>query len=154
MPTIGIERASIHINLGKRKERSQMCELFTDDGRLIDMELPALNSCVDSESLGIAFLLDPQNQFLAEDNNWHQLITEKSQIPLSLRNQAIVKDGEQTIAELNLLGDGLFKLTAEQKQAEQFRKAQSTEVWNKFLWIVSIVCGSFVIIAGMRYIWG
>jgi len=142
------------IKLGKRKERSQMCEVFTDDGRWKDKELPALNSCVDDESVGIAFLLDPENQYLAEDNNWHQLITEKSQIPLSLRKQNIYQGGHNDKAELAQLGNDLFKLTAEQKQAERFKNAQASEAWNKFLWIVSIVCGTMVLIAGMRYLWG
>ena len=142
------------IKFGKRKERSQMCELFTDDGRWVDVELPALNSCVDDEPFSKAYLLDPENQFLAEDNNWHQLITEKSQIPLSLREQNIYQNGENDEKELEALSNSLFRLTAEQKQAEQFKKAQSTEAWNKFLWIVSIVMGSLILIAGMRYLWG
>jgi len=143
------------IKLGKRKERSQMCEVFTDDGRWIDRELPALNSCVDDEMVGTAFLLDPDNQFQAEDGNQHQLLTEKSQETLRLRKEQIhEEEGDGGKDELVELRNSLFRLTSEQKQAEQFKKAETSEAWNKFLWIVSIVCGTMVLIAGMNYIGG
>jgi len=131
-----------------------MCEIFTPDGRWIDKELPALNSCVDDEVVGTAFLLDAKNQFLAEDNNWHQLITEKSQIPLCLREQSIYQDGKNDETELKTLSDDLFRLTAEQKMAEQFKKAKQDVMGGRIVLIVSIIFSAFVLIAGMRYLWG
>ena len=142
------------IKLGKRKARSQMCEVFTDDGRWLDKEYPALYSYVEDEEAGMTYILDPENQFKAEDNTMHQLLTEKSAIPLCLRqaNAYQDKDGVAKTNDLVTLGNDLFRLTSKQKMAEQFRAIQVNDAWNKFIWIVSIVCGSMVVIAGMRYL--
>lgn len=129
-----------------------MCEVLTDDGRWIDKELPALYSCVDDEPTGMAFLIDPDNQFLAEDGNWHQLLTEKSEIPLCLRKQSVYQDGKNDEDELNDLGNNIFGLTFEKRQAEAVANAKASDVWNKLTWIVSIGCGTLLLIAGMRLI--
>jgi hypothetical protein len=135
------------IKLGKRKERSLMCEVFTDDGRWVDREMPALSSCVDDEATGMTYLIDGDNQFLAEDNNWHQLLTEKSQIPLCLRKTSVYQDGKNDDVELKAVSDDIFKLAFSQRQMEALKKAKSEDVWTKFTWIVSIVCGTILIIA-------
>lgn len=142
------------IKFGKRKERSQMCEILTDDGRWVDKELPALYSCVQDEQSGLAFLIDPQNQYLSEDNTWHQLLSEKSQVPICLREKSIFQDGDNDEKELNDISDQLFVLTSEQAQAEQFEKARQSEVWNKILWIVSIICGVMLLLGAMNYFKG
>ena len=145
---------SFQIKLGKRKERSQMCELLTDDGRWIDIELPALYSCMADESLHSTYLIDADNQFLAEDNNWHQLLTEKSQVPLCLRKESIYQDGVDDITELNNLANDLFRLTSKKKQSEQFIQMNKDATWNKILWLVTIICSTMIVIAGAQMLWG
>lgn len=142
------------ITLGKRKERSQMCEILTDDGRWIDQELPALYSCVDWEDKGISFLLDSNNQYLAEDDNWHQLLSEKTQVPLCFRQTSIYQDGKDDEKDLKAVSGQLFKLTREDAKAQQFKKAKENEVWNRVVWAISIVCGTMLAIAAMQHFWG
>ena len=142
------------ISLGKTKERSQMCEVFTIDGRLPDKELVVGSGCADDEKTGLAFILDPQNQYLAEDNTWHQLVSENSQIPICLRETSMYQDGDNDEKELETLGNDIYKQRYNQAKAEQFEIAKQSESWNKFLWLVTIVFGSLLCIAAMQYIWG
>jgi len=141
------------IKLGKRKERSQMCELMTTDGRWTDIELP-VSGCLDYEKPRLSFLIDSQNQYLAEDNQWHQLLTENSVIPICLRKRSVYQDGENDEKELSELGDQLYEQRYNQAKAEQFEIAKQSESWNKFLWLVSIVCGTMLIVAAMNFIGG
>jgi len=141
------------IKWGKRKERSQMCEVLTVDGRWIDKELPALNNCVDDGHR--AFLLDANNQYYCEeDKTWHQILNELDQVPLSLREKSYLSDGKIDDEDLKAVGDDLFKLTSEQAQAEEYRKAKTNDAWNKLMWLFTIVFGALVIIAGMAYLKG
>lgn len=140
------------LKIGKRKERSQVIEALTDDGRWIDHELPVNNSCMPWEEVQMAFLVDSDNQYQAEDGNWHQLITEKDMIPLCLRKPNGLQCEKSK--ELENLGNGIFKVSFEQKLLEGIVKAKTSESWNKFVWIVSIVCGAMVMIAGIRYFGG
>lgn len=135
---------------GKRKERSQMVEVLTVDGRWVDRELPALFNCAAENETRIAFILDPQNQYLAEDNNWHQLAWENSQIPLTLRETSELNDGKDDGKDLQKIGDQIFRLSSEKAQAEEFEKAKTSDIWNKIVWIISIVCGSMLIIVALQ----
>jgi len=144
------------IKFGKRKERSVMCEVFRDDGKWTVVELPALYSCVDNDMVkpGVAFLIDADNQYLAEDGNWHQLITEKSQIPICLRKVNMYQDGKNDDKELEELGNELFIQTFEEKQVEAIEKAQQADKWDKVQRIVIIVCATILVIVGIRWITG
>ena len=150
MPSIPIPT----IKLWKRKERSIICEVLTDDGRWIDKEMPVLNSFLADDGTRLAFLIDENNQYMAEDGNWHQLVTEKSIIPICLRETNMYQNGNNDKEELKKLADQIFKIRFKQAKAEQFSKAKQSESWNKFLWVVSIVCGTFLIIAAMNYFKG
>ena len=141
------------VKWGKRKDRSQMCEVFTVDGRWKDVELPALINCVDDGQRG--FLLDPANQYYCEeDKTWHQPITEISQVPLSFRVTNDLSDGKSDKSDLKKVSDGIFKITSEQAQAEQYRIANTNSAWNKLMWLFTIVFGSIVIVAGMMFLRG
>lgn len=144
------------ITLGKVKERSIMCNIRTIDGRFRVIELPAQENCVIWEGLTHPkkFLINPKNQFQAEDGHWHQTYDERSQIPLCLREQSYLKDGDNDAAELKEIGHQLFKITSDQTEAEQYEKLSQGETWNKVMWIISIVCGTMLLIAGMNYLGG
>ena len=139
------------IKFGKRKTRSQMFEILTIDGRWIDVELPVSFNCSDDEARGGAFLLDSDNQYEAEDGTMHQIVSEKSLIPICMISQSKLLDGKNDDAELKKISEDVFNLTFEQKKAEQFAKLKKNEIWDKALWIVSIVCGTFLVIAAFNY---
>jgi len=139
------------IKWGKRKERSVICEALTDDGRWVDREMPALSSCVDDEVAGMAFLLDDENQYLAEDGNWHQLISEKSQVPICLRKISKYHDGNKDDEQLKGVSDDIFGLTYQQKQMEALENINKSDAWDKLYRIVIIISSTILIIVGIRW---
>lgn len=139
---------------GKRKGRSQICEVLTDDGRWLDKELPALYGCVDDEGAGLAFILDAANQYLAEDGYWHQLISEKSQVPICLRETSQYQNGVEDEKQLAELASNIFVVSAERAQAEEFSKADMDDKMDKMLWIVCIVCGTLALFGAMAFFGG
>jgi len=71
--------------IGKTKTRSQMCEVFTEDGRMVDIEIPVLKGCVADDEKCSAWLLDPENQVQDEKTGlWYQVIGERSTIPMEV----------------------------------------------------------------------
>jgi len=130
-----------------------MCDLLTDDGRLVELEILAEYSCMVDDTLRLGWLIDSDNQYLAPDGTWRQILTEKSMIPVSTRKEsAHLGDGESD--SLELLDNDVFKLAAEDAVADQFRKADQNSLLDKLQWIVSVVCGTFLILGTMVWIGG
>ena len=144
------------ISFGKVKERSIMCIILTQARKIRIKELPVLNSCVYWEELNPAlkFLIDSNNQYLGPDGNWYQIYSENSYIPLCPGEGSYLQDGQDDAKEKKAIKNQLFKVTSRQTEAEQFKKAKENDAWNKLMWIVSIVFGSLVIVAGIVYIGG
>jgi hypothetical protein len=144
------------ISFGKVKERSLMCIISTQARKIRVVELPVLNSCVYWKELdpALKFLIDVENQYLGPDDNWYQVYSENSSIPLSLITQNYLQDGKNDEAEMKAIKNRLFKITSRQTEMEQFKKAKENDAWNKLMWIVSIVFGSLVIVAGIVYFGG
>jgi hypothetical protein len=71
--------------IGKTKTRSQMCEVFTEDGRIVDLEIPVLKGCVAADDKCSAWLMDPENQVQDESTGiWYQVYGERSTIPMEV----------------------------------------------------------------------
>ncbi|MCK9571572.1 hypothetical protein M0R72_21660 [Candidatus Pacearchaeota archaeon] len=140
------------ISLGKNKEKSQMCEVVTTDGRLVVDEIPVTANCADSDKRGCAFIIDNSEQYLAEDGSFHQLVSDKSRLPLMPVSEVeLIKKKEK---ELDGIADDIFDLTEDMKINEQFANARKNDRGDVIKWVVSIVMGAFVIIAAMQYLWG
>ena len=154
MPTMPSSIPLPRIKFGKIKERSQMCEVLTDDGRMIDKEFPVLYSCMDDESTGMAYMISPENQYKAEDGTMHQILTEKSQVPVCLRSEHYLNDGVNDEKELENIGNEIFGLTFDQKMAEGYQKISDSSGWNKIILIVSIVMVTLLLIVGITTLWG
>ena len=129
-----------------------MCEILTDDGRWIDKEYPALSSCVIDEQTRMAFLLDSANQYEAEDANDHQLLTEKSQIPLSLRVPSRYKDKDKK--EMKVLRDSIFRMIFRQKQTEGIEEVKTQDTWDKVYKVVIVISATILVIVGIRWMAG
>ena len=143
------------IKWGKRKERSQMCVLLTEDGRWVDKEFPVANGVIVDEIVGQKWLIMPNNLYLADDGNWYQILTDMSQIPLCLRNPShLVGDEKENTNGLTEISNDLFKVTFEDKKTEQFDKANQSAIWDKMLWCISIVCGTMLLFAAIRWFGG
>lgn len=150
MPSIPIPQ----LKFGKRKVRSQMCVLLTEDGRWDEKEYPVAHGVIEDEQAGLKWLIMPDNQYLADDGYWYQILTEMSQVPLCPRNPSFLTDGKNDDKELGEIANELFGITFEDKKTEQFLKAGQSVVWDKIMWIVSIVCGSMIIFAAIRWFAG
>jgi hypothetical protein len=132
-----------------------MCELFTDDGRLIDVELEVLpgGGCLDDPIYGSAFIVDSTNQFIDEYGNSKQILGERSTLPICLRSEF----GQESAAdqdELRKIVNQIFKATYKSEIRQQFLDRLKHEWLDKIILLVSIVIGSFVLMFGMGKIFG
>ena len=137
------------INWGKRKQRSQMCEIFTDDGRIVNVELDVLKSCVDDPDKGIGFLLDSDDQFIEEDKQWHQILYEKSSLPICMISGLDIKEGE-----LGKTLDQIFHESQEEAKLRQYERAAKNTIMDKLVWIISIICSAAVIMFAINHFGG
>ena len=134
-----------------------MCNFRTIDGRfIIGKELTADENCAVWEDLTYPkkFLIESENQYLAEDGHWHQTYDIRSQIPLSLRKASSLKDGKNGAEELSKISDQIFGVTSDHTEFGLYEKVSQGDQWNKLTWIISIVCGTLLMVAGMHYLWG
>lgn len=131
------------VSFGKRKKRSQMCEIFTDDGRIIGVELDVLRGCVDDPDRNAAFLLDSDNQFVCEDGHWYQIIGEHSTMPIRMINKGQEQD-------LNKLIPQIFRETHETSKLQQYENAMKNAWMEKILWIVAIPCITLLLFYALK----
>lgn len=134
------------IKWGKKKTRSQMCEIFTDDGRIQDQELDVVKSCVHDPDKGLGFLLDSDDQLVGEDGQWYQVLYERSAIPVCMVGGANITE-EKLPEIINQIYDESQKAAKE----EQYMKASKNNTMDKLMVIVAIVCASALIMFGIQY---
>lgn len=144
---IGIQNLAVTLRLGKRKQRSQMCEVFTDDGRLMLVEYDVLRGCIVNPITAMGFVISGENQFMDESGNWVQLLGERSTIPICL----IKSDGN---TDLKKLKDQIFHESHEEAKVKQYQKAAQNEFMNKILWMITIPSVTFLLIYGMQRMGG
>lgn len=118
-----------HIRWGKTKARSQMAEIFTDDGRIIVVEIPVLRGCMSDDRTASAFLLDADNQFVNEDGVWVQVLGERSTIPISLIRETEYKELQSVINQI-------YHEAAETEKQRQYEKLAENRTWNRIMWLV------------------
>lgn len=82
--------------IGKTKTRSQMYEVYTEDGRIVDVEIPVLKGCGADDDKCSAWLLDAENQVQDEATGaWFQVIGERSTIPMEVIKDLLDMDKTQ-----------------------------------------------------------
>jgi len=140
MPTITLPS----IRWGKRKQRSQMCLVFTDDGRLITIELEVLRGCVNDDATRQAFLIDAANQYMGDDRHWYQVLGERSTIPICMLKPTEVKNLEDLINQI-------FHESQESAKLLQYERAGQNSIMDKILWIVAIPCSALLIAFAIIY---
>lgn len=134
------------IRFGKRKQRSQMCEVFTDDGRIATIELDVMKSCVDDPDKGIGFLLDADDQFMMEDRHWYQVLYEKSAIPICM-----IKGSDVVETQLSTVLNQIFDESQEAAKEHQYNIATKNAMMDKLIWIIAIVCSSAIILFAIQH---
>ncbi len=127
------------IYFGKKNQRSQMCRIYTDDGRVVKVELDVLRSCLDEPELRKGFLISPANLFYNDGVLW-QVLYEKSCLPLALRETLNVKNLEKLI-------DQIFDDNLQEAKSRQFKQALKDKLMDRITWIVAIPCS--VILVGI-----
>jgi hypothetical protein len=83
--------------IGKVKARSQLCRIYTEDGRIILTEPSVLKACIADDSKVAAWVIDADNQVMNEDTRqWEQLLDERSIIPVpAVTGKSEIKDQEK-----------------------------------------------------------
>jgi len=146
MPTIGVKPASINIRLGKRKDRSQMCKIYTDDGRRITHEADVEMGCIVDHGRRKAFLQDVDNQFRSrKDGQWYQILGERSTLPICLLK-------ENTADLKNNMGK-IYRACKENAKFQQYIDAKKNELLDKFIWIVAMAITGMVLFYLMKHFW-
>lgn len=130
---------------GKRKERSQMAEVFTEDGRIATYEFDVLQTCIDEPDKGIAFMLDAENQFSGDGGVWYQILWERTCYPVSM-----IVTGKDP--DLEKLMNQIHSETYDRESELQLNKVNKANKMTPWLWIISIVVSGFIVIAGLRYL--
>ena len=130
---------------GKRKERSQMAEVFTEDGRIATYEFDVLQTCIDEPDKGIAFMLDAENQFSGDGGVWYQILWERTCYPVSM-----IVTGKDP--DLEKLMNQIPAETYDRESELQLNKVNKANKMTPWLWIISIVVSGFIVIAGLRYL--
>lgn len=134
------------IKLGKLKARSQMWEMFTDDGRVIDIELPVLTGCCDDPAHGKAFLLDAENQYTNEQGYWVQIGADRSLMPLCMiQDTKILGNGNKPgksddDALLTDLVDQIYHEAKEAKHEALWATISKNTFMDKLIWLIAIPC--------------
>lgn len=126
---------------GKHKPRSQMCDMFTEDGKIVDIEMDVARACLDDDIRNNAFLADSTNQYRGESGAWVQPLWERTAFPIACRTPRSDEDFTDLL-------DNLFAEAYEIKEAEQFKKAREDQ-GGKALWTVCIVMGSLLVVSAM-----
>jgi len=143
MPQISVPS----IKWGKRKNRSQMCEIFTDDGRILTVELAVLFGCVDDPERKMGFLLDDENQFVSEDGHWTQILGERSSIPMCL-----VKPENADVLK-NRIGT-MGREVRENAKQQLYDDAKKNLFADKILNIVVVGVVALLIFGAMKFLRG
>jgi hypothetical protein len=121
------------IIMGKRKQRSQMCEVFTEDGRILQIEFDVLRGCIEDQATGQAFLIDSANQYTDERGYWVQVLGERSTIPVCMISPTKVND-------LKGLINNIYYESYQDAKMQQYIKAAKAPWLERITWIVAIPC--------------
>jgi hypothetical protein len=135
------------IRLSKKKETSQIMDVMTTDGRLVEPEIPVIASMASDDATGNSFLLDPNELYLCKDKTYHQLVSDKSRKPL-------VPSWVTKQHDWKKIAGGHVGLTYDVKRAQQYLENKKNEYMESLKIIVAIGATAFVIIAGMYLLWG
>ncbi len=148
MPTIGLKPASINIRLGKKRDRSQMCKIYTDDGRRVTHEGDVEMGCILDHDRRKAFLQDPDNQFRSlKDGQWYQILGERSSIPICLIKPTNVDDLKKSFSKI-------YRACKENAKFQQYIDAKKQGPLDKLIWLAAIGISGMVLYYAMRHFWG
>jgi hypothetical protein len=139
MKTSSFAIPSVNIQLGKRKQRSQMCLIFTDDGKIIERELAVLRGCCDDPEHNAAYLIDHENQYVGQDGNSYQIVSERSCIPICMRQKS-------NITDLKKLMNDISKAASAAARRQPFADSLKDKWGDKLLWVITIPFSAMVAI--------
>ena len=129
---------------GKTKERSQLCLIGTEDGRLISIELDVLRACAVDERRESAYLLDASNQAKSrKDGKWYQLLGERSTLPIGLFHETSTKDLKSLVRDI-------YREAKEATKDKKYREAKENKLWVRFTWLVSMIVVAAIVLVFLR----
>lgn len=120
--------------------------MFTDDGRILDVELETLRGCIDDPVTGMAFLIDPDNQMTDEHGEWKQILGERSTLPIRL-----IKAGTESEKSLFQIIKNIYHESHENSKISEYLKRGKDTLADKAMWIVVISCVTFMMAIAMKH---
>ncbi len=90
--------------IGKVKTRSQLCRIYTSDGRIVFAEPSVLKACISDDAKMSGWVIDQDNLIQDEETGlWCQLLDEQSMLPVP------AVTGKTQVKDLGALVDQIFK---------------------------------------------
>jgi len=88
--------------IGKVKTRSQLCRVYTEDGRIVITEPGVLKALINEDSKISAWVIDADNQVQDEDTlQWYQLLDERAMMPVPcVTGEDKIKDQEKLLRSI------------------------------------------------------
>lgn len=127
--------------IGKTKQRSQMSLICTDDGRLVDLEIPVLEGCMAEDTLCHGWVLDTANQLQDEKTGiWYQIVGDRSCIPVCVISDTKITDLEKLVNNIFHNSWVMDLITAGRDAA-----ADKARQWFYILCGVPIILGALVL---------
>jgi hypothetical protein len=131
----------------KKKETTQIMDVMTTDGRLVEPEIPVISSIATDENTENSFLINPRELYLCKDKMYHQLVSDKCKKPL-------IPSWVQSDVDYKKVSGVVVGLTYDIKRAQQFLANKKSDYMDSLKVIVAIGAVAFVLVAAMHYLWG
>lgn len=134
------------INFGRVKAKTQMVLLITNYGEVVRREMETFLQTVIDHKSKKAYLMDWEEQMLGEDGQMYQVIYEKSCLPVCFTDEPETKE-EQLETVLN----NIFEESFQMKINTDLENAGKNLIWDKITLIISLVCGTILVVAFMQW---
>ncbi len=140
---------------GKRKERSQMTEMHTSDGRNMSLELESIpGACLELRKQKL-FLTDIANQYINEEGYYVQVLWEEQTMPLCMVEHTKIlgvdnRPGPEDDSKLLLKKlNQMFHETSEQEKLRLWLDAKKNSIMTMLMWLVAMPCAATLLIFAM-----
>ena len=130
------------IKLGLRtKKRVMPCEVFSEAGKIVQIDGDVIISCVDFPNLRKGFLIDNKNLFTNERNEEVMVISEQSFIPIGL-----IQDNSMTTEAQGTLLDQIFDECQSAAKDAEFERPKSNSMADRLTLLFAMaIGGSFLV---------
>lgn len=156
---LGFHIQGLRIKKGKKTTRTQMCDVHTDANIIAERNIPVEFNSIQEHGVELAWFIDPKCQYLGDDGVYHQVLTEKSIVPLfAWQGNGGKEIAKEVMAARALAVDArrneIVNLASRDKIRQAFKKHGQGMQMERLQTIVSFVCGTMLILGTMVWVGG